>query len=456
MTLAAFHFFSLLPPELRRKIYLLATTPRFVHIKTESLVELTEQQEEDDLSDFEAFAQSVAPWNLHVHPTLAYFAHGWRDAIRLPRPPSRPSWNFRPRAPESAIQTQLTSYGFTTTKERHLPWPPTEECPELPPHLLFTNPAAAWKMARPHRLYSEAPIPPLLHTCFESRQVLIQYGYQLAFATRSAPPATWFCFRDDVMYLSRVDHDWQSRYPSYQSSLYVDPEDDDVGVWDLDPRDLVRVRRLALERVRFSHGEISEASLMLRLCPNVEELFAVQVRLDTKILDYLGGRNGSSRHPNRYALRSDADERQPKADGGSVRPIWGWVGCDEADLAGQLDLTIGTERVTGIGLTCIRWEDTRIWHWKRQHGDTTGFFDEEARLIQGSLRQEQEAILQGVQLAQSKMGLWNIPTVKLAVLGTPASIGELHVARNRYWAALRQREEDEREQGVDPRDWMSV
>lgn len=453
MALTVFHLFSLLPLELRRNIYLLATEPRFVHIKTESLVELTEQQEEDDLSHFEAFVQSVTPWNLNVHPTLAYFAHDWRDAIRIPKMPPRSSWNFRPRIPKSAIQTQLTSYGFTTTKERRLPWPPTEQCPDLPPHLLYANTAAAWKMARPHKLYSEAPIPPLLHTCFESRQVLIQYGYQLAFATRSAPPTTWFCFRDDVMYLSKLDHDWHAYYKGYRWGRHVDLENDDVGVWDLDPYDLMRVRRLALESVWFPLGDISKASLMLRLCPNVEELLAVQQRLDREILDRLRGGDGSCGW-NRHAVCNNADVAQPTEDGGRARHVWEWVGCDEADLATHLHLTIGTTYVTGIGLNCITWQDTRIWIWKRQHGDTKGFFEEEARLMRGYLRQEQESIMQREKLAQSEMRLWNIPTVQLVVVGTPAGIGELRVARNRYWAALRQREKDGQEHGVDPWDWM--
>jgi hypothetical protein len=279
----SFHLFPRLQPELRRIIFLMAIETRIVDIRTKPLVELTEQEQEDGVSPFDTFASRVAPWNLTVDPRMAHFAHHWMSSIRLPQTPPRSSWNFRPRNPDSAIQTMLTAFGFTTTKLRRLPWTPTAECPELPPQLLYADPLAAWKMTRPHYLFSNAPIPPLLHTCFESREVLMRHGYQLAFGTRAAAPRTWFCFHRDVLYLHNLHYQWSSE-PIYNRK-WMYKEDSDIGVWDLDPQDLTRVRRLALDNGRFSAASPSDASRTLRACQNVVELFGVQHRPDHAMLN---------------------------------------------------------------------------------------------------------------------------------------------------------------------------
>ncbi|KAL9566531.1 hypothetical protein ACKAV7_009446 [Fusarium commune] len=48
--------------------------------------------------------------------------------------------------------------------------------------------------------YSNAPIPVLLHPCFESRDFLIKMGYQLTFKTKSHVPRTWFNYDRDVLF----------------------------------------------------------------------------------------------------------------------------------------------------------------------------------------------------------------------------------------------------------------
>ena len=53
--------------------------------------------------------------------------------------------------------------------------------------------------------YSKAPIPVMLHVTRESRQVLIDFGYELAFRTRSCGPRTWFNFKIDVLYIGYSD-----------------------------------------------------------------------------------------------------------------------------------------------------------------------------------------------------------------------------------------------------------
>lgn len=94
-------------------IFLMAIETRIVLIKTKSLVELTEQEQQDGVSPFDAFASRLGPWNLTVDPKMAHFVQDWRPSIQLPQTPPRSSWNFRPRNPDSAIQTMLTAFGFT-------------------------------------------------------------------------------------------------------------------------------------------------------------------------------------------------------------------------------------------------------------------------------------------------------------------------------------------------------
>ncbi|KAK0732261.1 hypothetical protein B0H67DRAFT_640554 [Lasiosphaeris hirsuta] len=388
MALTTFHPFPRLPAELRRQIYLEATQPRFVHIRAGSLVELTEQDEENDLSDLEAFTAHLAPWNLNFDPSL----------------------------------TRLTSYGFSTTRRARQPWPPTRQHPEVPPHLLCAQPRAAWQMTRLHALYSAAPIPPLLHTCAESRLVLAQHGYELAFRTRSAGPRTWFRFGTDVLYLPKLPCNWND----------ADARDDETGAWDLHPDDLARVRRLALENVDLG-AHCSDASSAPRLCPNVQQLFAVE---------------------DRWACRETRNWLLYGTWGGAAAPgegVWEWIECDEADALSYPSLQLGGEPILGIGLHSVGYESLNLWQWKRMHrGDSTGFFEHYANTIKARLREGLERVMReeggGVKP-------WNIPAVKLVVVGKPSAIKEVCKARERYWVALQERERLEQERGVSPSDY---
>ncbi|KAK0708500.1 hypothetical protein B0H67DRAFT_603439 [Lasiosphaeris hirsuta] len=421
MALTTFHPFPRLPAELRRQIYLETTQPRFVHIQAKSLAELTEQDEDDDLSDFEAFTAHLAPWNLSLDPSLVYFAHDWRNRIRTSEPP-RSAWRFRPRDPDRTIQTRLTSYGFSTTRRARQPWPPTRQYPEVLPHILCAQPRAAWQMTRLHALYSAAPIPPLLHTCAESRLVLVQHGYELAFRTRSAGPRTWFCFGTDVLYLPKLPCNWND----------PDADADETGAWDLHPDDLARVRRLALENLDLGVHR-SEASSALRLCPNVQQLFAVDRLACRKTRSWLlSGTWGCAAPPTR--------------EGG-----WEWIDCDEADALSYPSLQLGGEPIRGIGLHSVGCEALDLWQWKRMHrGDSTGFFEDYANTIKARLREELERVMReeggGVKP-------WNIPTVRLVVVGMPSTIEEVFKARDRYWVAIQARERQEQERGVSPSDY---
>jgi hypothetical protein len=73
--------------------------------------------------------------------------------------------------------------------------------------------------------YSNSPIPVLLHTCFESRDLLMKMGYQLTFKTKSHGPRTWFNYDRDVLF----------------------KRDDTCEVAEFDPVDAIRVRQLAVD-----------------------------------------------------------------------------------------------------------------------------------------------------------------------------------------------------------------
>ena len=435
----SFHLFPRLQPELRRIIFLMAIETRIVHIKSKSLVELTEQEQEDGVSPFDAFLSRLAPWNLTVDPRMAYFADDWRSSIRLRQTPPRSSWNFRPRDPNSAVQTMLTAFGFTTTKSRRLPWTPTAKCPDLPPHLLYDDPRAAWKMTRRHYLFSNAPIPPLLHTCFESREVLMRHGYQLAFGTRAAAPRTWFCFHRDVLYLEEPHHEWSSAPTHYQEREYK--ENSDLGIWDLDPQDLTRVRRLALDDVKFSAAGPSDASRILRVCQNVTELFGVWHRLDQDILNtMLEGLISSKRSSYelheidtlREQVCSDKDFQQPLSGVALDFIVWEETGqaVDLEELQATLETWQGRMvRELYHPLAQAEWIGWELRHVKRDE-----LMGKVAEWIGWGLSHEKRDEM----LGEEEVKTWEVPLVRQVMLVTRNGLDALCQTRGRLRRRHRQ------------------
>ncbi|KAK0658048.1 hypothetical protein B0T16DRAFT_386479 [Cercophora newfieldiana] len=90
--------------------------------------------------------------------------------------------------------------------------------------------------AREGRLFSLAPIPSLLHTCFESRRTLIEEGYELAFGYQgsSYKIGTWFCFDHDALFLDEAPFHTMS-FCQCRSALFggrgIQP-DESMEAWD--------------------------------------------------------------------------------------------------------------------------------------------------------------------------------------------------------------------------------
>ncbi|CVL12787.1 uncharacterized protein FPRN_09923 [Fusarium proliferatum] len=251
MSFAGFHFFSLLPIELRQEIYSLATPPRFVHV-----LRFTKQ-------DYNEFAERIrtTPNAIRLDESLTHFSFNWRSQI-----------------PSQTKQSTLERYGFSSAKSPYQPWDVTKLAPRISLDWLSENPGYAWELCREVELFSTAPIPALLHTCRESRDALIKRGYQLAFRSRSHGPQTWFNFDTDVLFISRGD-DWGTSHRVLSGCAW------DIGQFH--PIDMQRVKRVALEEstgsLYLAHPSFSEAnytladlSSVLRLFRHLEELLLVE------------------------------------------------------------------------------------------------------------------------------------------------------------------------------------
>ncbi|EXF74227.1 hypothetical protein CFIO01_06821 [Colletotrichum fioriniae PJ7] len=261
MDLSTFPYFLSLPFEIRREIYWLATPPRIVNVEEKTVI------------DFDEFREilSTHPIQLHIHPGIGFFSINWAAEIQQ-----------RIRDGRSLRQTTLEEHGFTGSKPIPQPWTPSAQCPEIPLAWLANDPKVAWELMREGYLYSKAPIPPLLHTCAESRGVLMRGGYRLAFATRTAEARTWFHFDRDTLFLSQVAYEDEERLELLSGGLW------DVGQFTA--ADLQRVRRLALEGSASVLYDMDMAapwqvvpatasvvvSLLLRLLGSVEELLFVE------------------------------------------------------------------------------------------------------------------------------------------------------------------------------------
>lgn len=142
MALTKFYLFPLLPSELRRKIYMMATT------------------------------HDPGPDKARPEPHTLCLSLATYDAA----------------APIQRQQT-LESFGFSCANPRCLCCYARDTA-----QLAGREPAS--------HLYSNALIPALLHTCVESRHELMNRGYRLAFRTRSSEPRTWFNFDRDILFLN--------------------------------------------------------------------------------------------------------------------------------------------------------------------------------------------------------------------------------------------------------------
>ncbi|KAL2827896.1 hypothetical protein BJY01DRAFT_228786 [Aspergillus pseudoustus] len=405
MTLETFSIFYLLPYDIRREIYVLATPPRIVHI----------QEDAEGREEFKATLRTKL--NLRLNPDLTYFAPNWRQVIE-PGPNKQPT---------------LESFGINTRKGPPQPWEPSASTPEIPLSWLEDNPKHAWYLMRDNSFYSTAPIPSLLHAFYESRSTLKSWGYQLAFRTRTNGPRTWFHFDRDVLFVDKSD--WRRR-------LYDDVNDFlTPSSWSIlgqfHSQDLKRVRRLALgksghtlfpwKRYGQSRTDLAHA---VRLFPELCELQIVQWETDDLFRWRNFGVNGtkSGEHP----WYSYSVKEAPCEPDGALCCV------DAEEIDGLLKLLTHIDGFRDhLPATGFMGEILRF-HKKQPDNKFDFFTFQQTQLEQrlGVLRTElEEARLKNEGLGLSSF-TWKIPTVRAVHMIIPSMVPLLVNERHLAWKNL--------------------
>ena len=215
------------------------------------VLELEESAEEDQEFALQwrmCYARTTIPALYKIDPGLQYFRQILSPEVRLLRQRNQ-KW-----------QKQLERYGFTSSISR----------PVLPLHLLqdCSDANTVFHETRLGHLWSSCPIPALLQTCKESRQMMRLAGYEFTFRTRTSASRTWFNSRHDILYLIP---DRKARKPESHGSMSLDGGPWNIG--QLAPSDMNRVERLARGEV----FEFEPRSLLaaVRLFRNLKELLLV-------------------------------------------------------------------------------------------------------------------------------------------------------------------------------------
>ncbi|RSL61905.1 hypothetical protein CEP54_005985 [Fusarium duplospermum] len=373
-----FHFFPSLPPELRRDVYLLATPPR--------------------IEDFcETLRTTLNP--IKLDSSLKDLAFNWRLYV-----------------PSQGRQLTLDSFGFTSTKPPVQPWVPTSSAPEIPLDWLCENPHIAWEFARRCHLFSNAPIPALLHTCTESRLVLINIGYQLTFRSRSSGPRTWFNFDRDTLYLE------------------YDPEDDTLGdaesrllsgycAWDIgqfDPREMRQVRKLAIwksanflalfnDRRGRTDGYATELLGVLRPFSRLEELLLV---------DWCPGTLTTTIPAGELETKTQLKAEDQKRHAYDTHKLWGYTDVVEAD--GLLNL-FSPSPPCKVDIDSAGPYSWLLTEHKEQHGNEANYFKDTQDAIRKILTNEMVRLISwGNNEDPDTIIPWEIPHIRAVhVLSQP-------------------------------------
>lgn len=376
MALTSFTYFPLLPAELRREIYLLATPPRVVHVREEAEL------------DYKTFARRLRRdvVQLKVHPSALHFISSWRRHV-----------------PRRTQQTTLEQHGFTNSRALYQPWEPSAEAPAVPSPWLSEHPELAWELARNCHLYSSAPIPQFLHVCSESRATLMRDGYELTFRSRTSGPRTWFNHSRDVLFVA------YNSISSRDVSACLTGEHWDFAQFA--PEDMAKVRRLALGSgtwalpgpfIRPEFG-CSMYTPICRLFGNLKELLLVEWTQDTmKELTNLP--TGSSR-------------------------LWNVVDIEEADallhVIGKWGPWPGYQVCTGPLVLAAR---------NRNDGQYSSYFEHLRAIVQEEMVKLRR--LEAIETNQDPSSLWQVPRSSFVHILPPRSIEHLAASRQSAIARL--------------------
>ncbi|RMJ13638.1 hypothetical protein CDV36_006739 [Fusarium kuroshium] len=378
------HPFFPLHDDIRDNIYLLATPPRIVRV-----------EESPQVSTPEVFAflyqLQYTGKRPFIHPSLAYFAPYWRPYVL-----GLLGWDVQIEEPHEPI---------SQSPAQPDPWKPSLSCPRLDPVWLAHRPELAWNLCRSSSLYSKAPIPPLLHTCRDSRNRLKRLGYELAFSTRTSKPQTWFNFGRDTLFLRDPEITQFQRYKVDAKGRYFD----DMllalpfNLAQFMPVDLLSVRRLALPFDRaLDLMEPASPELLiyilgaLRVIPHLTTLFIA---------------NG---------IFGFGAETQPLD----------WIDCDAADYHIEEIRSISACRDLSkfiIGSNPIEPHTIR--------GSFSTWVGDELKEILQEARDED---------LRKSVRIWGVPNVKVGYIGASRDLRRLSCIRQEYWQKLDNKDVGER------------
>lgn len=202
-------------------------------------------------------------------------------------------------------------------------------------------------------VWSNSPIPALLHTCRESRRAMQACGYELAFESATSKPLIWFNFRYDTLYISCLT-----------------PENARL----LSSRDLARVDRLAMSQVLESHGQIFE---YVPIFGHLKELL-----LSVQLVD-----GAYFRRPKTH-LRIDTEN-----------DLAGYIECDAIELTNSARFS----KATGCGVYSGHGYETLLSSYHVVFGVHDGFFESQNNQIEEKMLAHHN---------QSPSAWWSVPKVK--------------------------------------------
>lgn len=282
---------------------------------------------------------------------------------------------------EAAIQPRLIRFQMTTICSPHTPT-------KIP------------------RQYSSAPIPPLLHTCVESREAMQAAGYELAFGTDYQAPQTWFNFAQDVLYVSRLWYDMEE-----ETNIFTLDSDRFVILGT----DMIRIRKLAVQEALLANAFARDIiSGIVKICGN----------LQTLLLAEAGSEYG---WPIRDAMLATEDRGN----------LIGYMEIDTADLLAP----IWDE--PGVPVSSDFLHD--IWKYTRD-SKTNGrsFFLDLTGKFEQQLREARDE-----ELEKGKPG-WAVPDIKIIRLVTQNHVQSIMRIRRQYWEFIAIMEQNEDEAGPAP------
>lgn len=279
----------------------------------------------------------------------------------------------------------------------------------------------AWK----NRYFSRAPIPALLHTCAESRQILMEHhGYQLAFRCHPIyrdifkDMGTWVSFKHDILYLNTTSQGYVLQSPPTVASQPTSQPVNPTLLARSHPNDVARVKQLAVEDILL-RGTFSSWGYhdVLGFFGNLEQVFVVQCRVSRhETLPWLSNRVFGGR-----GIQPD-DKIE----------TWEWLSCEEADLIPPIISPAepgkhGTPWLRSVFPVSVgNWTTTgeMLWLWKAMNDTSDDFFEDKARLGESSMKKG---------MTRLRLSVKTVPKIHFAIVGRPSVLDEVRKARKRYY-----------------------